>query len=321
MSRNRFVFKPDKLEYHQVGNNLSYRVGRILWITASGLLGGFLIILFYSLFFDTPRERELREENSSLSRDHELLSQKYEEQVDTVLRELVRIDGNIYRAIFETEPLNSPTEKSRIRDYSHLFKLVSKIIVDSTVNELNALIRDVRLNSLEYVNLERNLSRKQEMLAVIPGIQPIKNDDLTRLASGYGERMHPYYKIVKFHSGIDFTAPTGTEVYATGGGTIEEIDRTRRGKGNTLVVNHGFGYKTIYAHLDDFNVRTGQKVERGEVIGWVGNTGLSVAPHLHYEVLLNGENMDPIHYFFLDLDPVKYDKIIELSAKSGQSFD
>lgn len=321
MSRNRFVFKPDKLEYRQVGNNLGYRVGRILWVVASGLFGGFIIILMYSLFFDTPRERELREENSSLSRDHELLSQKYEEQVDTVLRELIQIDENIYRAIFETEPLNSPAEKSIIRDYSHLFNLMSKVIVDSTANELNDLIRDVRLNSLEYINLERNINLKQEMLAIIPGIQPIRNEDLTRLASGFGERMHPYYKIVKFHSGIDFTAPTGTEVYATGGGTIEEIDRTRRGKGNTVILDHGFGYKTVYSHLDDFNVRKGQVVKRGEVIGWVGNTGLSVAPHLHYEVMLDGKNMDPVHYFFLDLDPVEYHKIIELSAKSGQSFD
>jgi murein DD-endopeptidase MepM/ murein hydrolase activator NlpD len=321
MNKNRFIFRPEKLEYRQVGTNLGYRIGRILWITGSGLLAGLIIIALYSLFFDTPRERQLREENVSLSQDYELLTEKYN-QVDTVLRELTRIDENIYRAIFETDPVNSPAaEKSKLRDYSHIFRLLSKTIVDSTAYELNSIIREVRLNSLEYINLEKNVNRKMEMVSHIPGIQPVDNEDLTRLASGYGERMHPYYKIVKFHSGIDFTAPTGTEVYATGDGTIEEIDRTRRGKGNTVVINHGFGYKSVYSHLDKFNVRNGQQVKRGEVIGWVGNTGLSVAPHLHYEVLLNGDHVDPVHYFFLDLDPVNYNKLLELSAKSGQSFD
>jgi murein DD-endopeptidase MepM/ murein hydrolase activator NlpD len=162
---------------------------------------------------------------------------------------------------------------------------------------------------------------KEKMLASIPSIQPISNKNLERTASGWGYRIHPIYKIRKFHQGIDFTASTGTEIYATGDGVIENIESSKRGYGNSVVVNHGFGLKTLYAHMDKFNVKKGQKIKRGEVIGFVGNTGLSTAPHLHYEVMHNGERVNPINYFFNDLTAAEYDLMIELSMKPGQTFD
>jgi len=150
---------------------------------------------------------------------------------------------------------------------------------------------------------------------------PISNRDLTRTASGFGLRIHPIYKIIKFHAGMDFTAPTGSEIYATGNGTVEAVNTASRGFGKHIIIDHGYGYKSLYAHLDGFNVRRGQKVERGEVIGFVGNTGTSVAPHLHYEVRLNGKSIDPVNFYMNDLNAEEYERMIEIVSKTGQSFD
>jgi murein DD-endopeptidase MepM/ murein hydrolase activator NlpD len=163
--------------------------------------------------------------------------------------------------------------------------------------------------------------RKEEMLRSIPAIMPISNKDLTRTASGFGLRIHPIYKIIKFHAGMDFTAPSGTDVYVTGDGTVAAVISSKRGLGNHIIINHGFGYSSVYAHLDRFNVRVGQKVRRGDVIGFVGSTGLSLAPHLHYEIKLNGINVDPVNYYFNDLTAEEYDRMIEIASKTGQSFD
>jgi len=150
---------------------------------------------------------------------------------------------------------------------------------------------------------------------------PISNKDLTRTASGYGLRIHPYYKIVRFHAGMDFTAPLGTDIYVTGNGVVEAVMPSLRGLGNHIIINHGYGITSIYAHLDRFNVRKGQKVQRGDVIGFVGNTGMSLAPHLHYEIKLNGKNVDPVNYYFNDLTAEEYERMIEIASKTGQSFD
>ena len=158
-------------------------------------------------------------------------------------------------------------------------------------------------------------------LACIPAIQPISNKDLKKTASGWGYRIHPIYKIRKFHYGMDFTAPSGTEIYATGDGVVSELNSSKRGYGNKIVVDHGFGYETLYGHCSAFKVRVGQQVKRGDVIGYVGNSGLSTAPHLHYEVSLNGEKVNPVNYYFNDLTAVEYEDLIELSQKSGQTFD
>jgi murein DD-endopeptidase MepM/ murein hydrolase activator NlpD len=164
-------------------------------------------------------------------------------------------------------------------------------------------------------------SNRAEMLPAIPAIQPIDNQDLTLVASGFGFRIHPIYKISKMHTGIDFSAPVGTPIYATGDGVVESVTRSGRGLGNRILIDHGFGYKTLYACMDEISVRQGRRVKRGEKIGTVGDSGLSVAPHLHYEVRLNGEQVNPINYFFLELSPRDYDRLILISKMSGQSFD
>lgn len=317
----KYVYDPENLKYEQLDKNLKSRVLRIFsWVGASLFLG-LLIVVLYSLFFDTPRERELRQENIALSEDYKFLTQKYS-RIDTVLDELQNIDQNIYRTIFEAEPLKDSTDyESTFEGFLRLIKLDNKTIVYNTKDELDKVFHDVQLKENEFSFLMQNINRKAEELKSIPGIQPIYNPDLSRLASGYGNRMHPFYKIQKLHEGIDFTAPTGTDVFSTGDGVIKALERTRRGKGNTIIIDHGNGYESLYSHLDGFNVRHGQEVKRGDVIGTVGNTGLSTAPHLHYEIRLNGEPVNPVNYFFLELSPEQYDKIIDISINSGQSFD
>jgi len=177
------------------------------------------------------------------------------------------------------------------------------------------------VQSKSFDDLIKLAENKEEMLKCIPAIIPISNKDLTRTASGYGWRIHPFYRISKFHYGMDFTAPFGTEVYATGKGTVTDVQSAQRGLGKHVTIDHGFGYTTTYAHLSNFNVRVGQKVQRGDVIGFVGSTGMSVADHLHYEIKLNGINVDPVNYYFEDLSAAEYEKMIEIASKTGLSFD
>ena len=233
-------------------------------------------------------------------------------------------DDNIYRTIFEAEPLNYSVRKAGFggsNRYKELEKMENSKMVLETAKRLDILRSKVVIQSKSYDDLVKMAVNKEKMLGSIPAIQPIANKDLERTASGWGYRIHPIYKIRKFHYGIDFTAPTGTEIYVTGDGVVEKIDRSLRGYGNSIVINHGYGTKTIYGHMTAFNVKQGQKVKRGDVIGYVGNTGLSTAPHLHYEVERNGEKVNPINYFFNDLTADEYDRMIDISMRPGQSFD
>jgi murein DD-endopeptidase MepM/ murein hydrolase activator NlpD len=321
MSTEKYKFDPEKLSYKQVNKGFKYHIIRVVgWIGAAVILG-IIVAALYSLVFDTPRERQLRQENRSLYQDLSKLNERYQ-RIDTVMRELSYIDKNIYKTIFETEPvdLTDSARTSRLE----LLKLLSEdneTIVNVSVKNINKVLEGIKEYSGAYIQLRQNALELGDNLQNIPAIQPIENADLTRLASGFGSRMHPFYKIIKFHSGMDFTAPTGTEVYATANGTVIEITNTGRGHGNTIIIDHGNGYKTIYSHLNKFNVRRGNKVKRGDVIGWVGNTGLSVAPHLHYEVHLHDNPVNPVNFFFLELSPQEFNKMVEMSIKSGQSFD
>ena len=318
---SRFVFDKEKLNYSRVGKNLRDKFLRISAYVMASLTIAILLNILYALFFNTPHERQLKQENASLLQDYEFLNRRFS-QIDTVLTSLRVRDENIYRMIFETEPVKRPGISYTDHQSGYYFQFMDKrndLLVNETVSILDSIY--LNINSEEYRNLISVAYSRKEMLQCIPAIQPIDNKELIKAASGYGYRIHPIYKINKFHSGVDFTAPIGTSVFATGDGIVEEVTNTRRGSGNTIIIDHGFGYKSSYSHLDGFNVKKGQKVKRGAVIGRVGNTGLSVAPHLHYEVLLNNEPVNPVNYYFLELSPEDYDKMIELSMKSGQSFD
>lgn len=320
MARSQFKFNPEDLNYDKLNDSLGARIWRIVIYVAAIVVIAVLLNVVYSLFLDTPRERQIRRENELLLDQYETLSER-KQIVDTVMQEVKRIDKDIYRVIFDTEPMSPRAEEDIASTYKTLLKTSDEEIVTHTASRLNSMIDWNERTASMYDELKIKGSKRAEMLPTIPAIQPIENKDLTLIASGYGHRIHPIYKIRKMHTGIDFSAPVGTPIFATGDGVVESVTRSGRGLGNRVVIDHGFGYKTLYACMDEISIRRGRSVKRGDVIGTVGDSGLSVAPHLHYEVLLKGEQVNPINYFFLELTPRDYDRLILISKMSGQSFD
>jgi len=323
MRKARYRFNPDSLSFDRITLGFRDILLRFLsYFVGSLLLAGIYGVLF-AVFFDSPKEKALKREIEQLLIQYELMNREMD-NIDKILANLKETDDNLYRTIFEAEPIPATLREGGvggINRYKELESYNNARLVVETARKLDRLKKKIVVQSKSFEELINLAREKEAMLTAIPAIMPISNKDLTRTASGWGLRIHPIYKIVKFHYGMDFTAPTGTDVYATGDGVVESITSSRRGYGNHIIVNHGFGYKTLYAHLDRFNVRQGQKVKRGDVIGFVGNTGLSIAPHLHYEVELNGIKVDPSNYYFNDLTPEEYERIIEIASRSGQSFD
>ncbi|WP_281351377.1 M23 family metallopeptidase [Prolixibacter denitrificans] len=265
----------------------------------------------------------MKRENERLLTQYTLMNKDLD-NMSKVLKDIQYRDDNIYRVIFEAEPIPASVRKAGfggINRYSQLESMDNADLVISTARKLDVLTKQIYIQSKSYDDVMKMALNKEKMLASLPSIMPVSNKDLKRTASGWGYRIHPIYKIRKFHYGMDFSAPTGTEVFATGSGVVKWIRRSKIGYGNHILISHGYGFETEYAHLSAFNVKPGQKVKRGDVIGFVGSTGTSTAPHLHYEVHKNGKKVNPQNYYFLDLSPQEYEKMIEISSNMGQSFD
>ena len=320
MEQSQFKYNPKDLNYNKLDDSLGSRIWRIAIYVVAVMVIAILLNVVYSLFFDTPGERQIRRENELLLEEYETLSER-KKVVDTVMQEVEQIDRDIYRVIFETEPVQPDMSQASGLTYQNLLLAQDVDIVNVSARKLDSMIRHFNETESAYDMLMIKGENRSEMLPAIPAIQPIENRDLTLIASGFGHRIHPIYKIPKMHKGIDFSAPVGTPVYATGDGVVKTVIRSGRGLGNQIIVDHGYGYTTLYASMDELDVRQGAQVKRGDQIGTVGDTGLSVAPHLHYEVHLNGDPMNPINYFFLELSPDDYDRLIVISMMSGQSFD
>ncbi len=323
MAKAKFKFNPHSLQYDKIQPTFRDYSLRVLAYALGSLLLASVYGLIFSYFFDLPKEKQLRRENVQLQTQYELLNRKLD-KLDIVLTDLEGRDDNLYRTVFGVEPISGSVRaqgRGGISRYSELEGYENSEIVIETAKTLDELTKRIYVQSKSYDELIDLAKNKEVMLASIPAIMPISNKDLKRTASGWGYRTHPIYHIRKFHYGMDFTAPTGTPVYATGDGVISVVRSSRRGYGNQVMIDHGFGYLTRYGHLSAFNVKKGQKVKRGDVIAFVGNTGLSTAPHLHYEVHKNGKRVNPMNYYFNDLTADEYDRMIEISLKSGQSFD
>jgi len=317
---SQYKFNPEKMNFNELDNRFRVRFWRVLSYVFAALFLAVILNVLFLVLFDSPREKMVRNENEELKRQYMILQER-KATVDTVFREIDKTDENIFRLIFETEPSVADLEENRTRSYETLKTLTDKQVVTFTAARLDSVMTKTRQEQLDYDILRIRSGDKAEMLIHIPAIQPVENRDLSRTASGYGYRMHPIYKIPKFHQGMDYTAPVGTPVYATGAARVEEVRRSRRGSGNRIVLDHGYGFKSVYAHLNDIGVRQGSTVDRGDVIGTVGNTGLSSGPHLHYEVLFNNEPVNPVNFYFLELSPEAYHALINISKNSGQSFD
>lgn len=323
MPRIKYKFNHESLSYDKVTLGIKAILVRLF-----GLLMGSVVIavIYWAIFaslFDSPKEKALKREVAQMTIQYDLIYREMN-NIEKVLDDLQKTDDNLYRTIFEAEPLPSSLREGGIGGVSRYKELEgynnSKLVIE-TASRLDKIRKKVYVQTKSFDEIISLASEKEMMMRCIPAILPISNKDLTRTASGYGLRIHPYYKITKFHYGMDFTAPSGTDVYATGDGVVAEVNSSKRGLGNNLIIDHGFGYVSIYGHLEGFNVRPGQKVKRGDVVAFVGSTGMSLAPHLHYEIKINGQNVDPVNYYFNDLTPAEYERIIEIASKTGQSFD
>lgn len=323
MARHSYKFNPESLSYTKVTRSTKEKFTRFLTYFLASVMLAFMYFLVFSVFFDSPKEKGLKRQISELKVNYQIVNDELD-RIEKVLTDLQERDDNIYRTIFEAEPVTSSVRSAGSggsNSYRDLEKIENAELVIDVKSRLDKIMKKIDVQYTSYDEIIDLAKNKETMLAAIPAIQPVSNRDLKRTASGWGYRIHPIYKIRKFHFGMDFTAPLGTEIYSTGDGVIERVESSKRGYGNKIIVNHGFGYRTLYAHMNTFNVKQGQKVKRGDVIGYVGNTGLSTAPHLHYEVTLNNKRVNPVNYYFNDLSAGEYERMIELSLKSGQSFD
>ncbi len=260
--------------------------------------------------------RVLREQYSALQQEINNISKS--------MQELENRDNNIYRGVFESAPLPDSIRIGKqysTIDPNKFAYTPSEQLIEYIQNGITALQHRVGVQQHSYDTLERLVKAKQQMLTAIPAVQPVSNKNLERVASGFGYRIDPIYKTPKMHTGIDFTAAMGTPIYATGDGVISEANFDNGGYGYHVIVNHGYGYQTLYGHMVKMKSRPGERVKRGQVIGWVGSSGKSTGPHCHYEVIKNGTKIDPVHFFFNDLSATDYERMVRIAAASNQSFD
>lgn len=323
MAKIKYYYDTKTLSYKRIELNTFDKFKRSLgFLSASTVVGLIMVIVFFQ-FFDSPKEKRLKSEIENLVLQYDILSKKMT-QIDLVLDDIQHRDDNIYRVIFEADPIPSSIRKAGfggVNRYKDIRNFSNAELVIEAAKKADKLSKQLYIQSKSFDEVIDLAKNKADMLASIPAIQPIANKDLGRVASGYGYRIHPIYKTRKLHTGMDFTAPQGTPIYATGDGKIAKVRRSRRGYGNHVIVDHGYGYQTLYAHMTKYIVYRGQKVKRGDIIGYVGSTGTSVAPHLHYEVIKNKRKINPVNYYYNDLSPEEYDKMLEISSQNNQSFD
>lgn len=323
MVKVKYKFNPETLSYIKVESNFKAKLSRLLVLFSVSLVMSVVMVVVFLQFYETPKTLSLKRENQRLATQYELMYKNLED-VEKVLTDLQERDDNLYRVIFEADPIPNSVRKAGfggINKYAQLESLDNSELVIKTARKLDIISKQAYIQSKSYDELVDLAMNKEKMLASIPAVMPISNKDLKRTASGWGFRIDPVYKIRRFHYGMDFSAPIGTEIYATGDGVVKEVKTSRSGFGRWVVIDHGFGYATLYGHMDKFNVKVGEKVKRGSVIGYVGNAGKSTGPHLHYEVHKNGKAVNPQFYYFKDLSPEEYDRMVALSSNTGQSMD
>ena len=276
----------------------------------------------FSLFFDTPLEYRMKHSDDELKQQYELLAQRYD-SLEAVLDNLVERDRSVFRILFESDPydFDSEADELRLAAYEELLGKSNRKLQKEFAARVARMEEDLTALNDSYLRLQERMDAAGEAKHSIPAIQPVTNKQLTLLTASYGMRMNPFYKTMKAHQGVDYTIPEGSSVFATADGTVKSVSTRNSTSGITVVIDHGNGYETTYCHLSKINVTRGQKVRRGDIIARSGNTGLSLAPHLHYEIHFNGMRIDPVHYFFMELTPDRYQRIMRIAESGMQSFD
>lgn len=323
MRKAKYFFDPQTLSYREAKRGFKYYFWRGLGVLTTSLGLALGLFIFFSGVIDSPKERVLKKQNRDLKEQLSLI-EKQVAFMDSELQRLVQKDDEIYRTIFEAEPLSDRARRAGIggvNRYEELRKLKGGAFLVALREKLDHLEARIKVQDQSFDEVLTMAENKRNLLAAIPSIQPVANKDLKRVASGYGIRIDPFYRTKKFHSGLDFSAPRGTPVYATADGKVIKVKSEIWGYGKHLVIDHGFGYKTVYAHLHKFEVKQGQQVTRGQLIGRVGNTGKSTAPHLHYEVRIQGQPVNPAYFFHNDLSDEEFKKVLEMASQPNQTFD
>jgi len=319
----KYIFNTHTLSYEKAVIGWGTRIFRFFAFIIAALVFSLGISTVYYKFFDSPKEKILKSELSEMKDQYYLLNQEVD-RLSSVLDGLHYRDGNVYRVMFDADPISDDEWQAGsggVNKFRNLEKFDNGDLIKDLATKVDKLKKQMVIQSKSYDQIADLIKNQQKMLSSIPSIQPIPNKNLERMASGYGWRVDPIYKIQEFHKGMDFTCPIGTQVHVTGDGVVETVDFNYGGYGNEIVVNHGFGYRTRYAHLSKFNVRPGQKLKRGDVIAFSGNTGKSTGPHLHYEVLKNGEVLNPVYFYYNDLKDADFEKMLKISNNPGQTLD
>jgi len=311
------------MRFEKLTTPLRVRLLQVLGYVAASIVTGILIFAITFRYIDSPKEKLLRQQNDDLKQNYKVMEERIK-QLQLQMDEIANRDNYVYRSIFESNPIPDSArvkEMEKKKEVQLVQSMGETELVNSMAAQLNNLSLRMAFQVKSFVAIENMVKNKEKLLAAIPSIQPISNRTLNRVSSGFGYRIDPVYKDRRLHPGLDFTAPIGTPIYAAADGVVKDAGFNTGGYGNRVVVNHGFGYETLYAHMVRIKARVGTKVKRGEVIGYVGSTGKSTGPHLHYEVHKNGTQLDPIYFFYNDLTPAQFDRILKLAAASNQSFD
>lgn len=320
--KKKFRINPDTLALEQVEHGFGYWLKQSGTYILAGIVLGVVFLYLFLTFFPSPREKQLQREKDALASQMEVLN-KQVDQMQLVMSDLQQRDDNLYRVLFGAEPIPLSIRQGaqqKISYYEAMSQMTNSQLSADLALKVDILEKEMYVQAKSYDEVLEMAKDQEIRMENIPAIQPVLNKDLKRVASGYGVRVDPVYHVRKFHAGMDFSAPTGTEVYATGNARVSFVG-WKQGYGNTVILDHGYGYQTLYAHLFKQLVRVGQKVRRSDIIALVGNTGKSTGPHLHYEVRYNGKPIDPRNYYFYDLSPEEYDQMVQLSNNFGQMLD
>lgn len=323
MKKIKYYYNTNTLRYEKLETPLRVRVLRIFGFIAAAFVTAVFISFIAFKFVGSPNERYLGMQNERLMDRYDEMNESLK-ALQKQMKELENRDNTVYRSIFEAKPI---PDSARAKDQEQRLEIETVLnmnnrqLVNSIIGTLNNLSSRVRVQNASYNEIDKLVNNKELLLSHTPAIQPVSNKDLSRLASGFGHRIDPIYKTVKMHAGLDFAAPQGTPIYATADGTVTTAGNTNNGYGNHVVINHGYGYETLYGHMVKVKARPGEAVKRGEVIGWVGSTGKSTGPHCHYEVHKNGQKINPVYFFYNDLSPDQFDRLLKQAASSNQSLD
>ncbi len=325
MSKVKYYYDSENLAYKRILPKKRKKFAYVMLFLLSSALFGFLsfILLINTSYFETPKDKIQAREIEALKLNYTVLNKKLD-LMDDVLEAIENRDNNIYRIYFNSTPISEEERKAGfggVNRYKDLQGYNNSELMENTTKRVDILTKELVIQSKSLDEIVALAKQKEKLLAAIPAIQPVKNEDLKQMASGYGYRSDPFTKIRKFHYGMDFTARTGTPIYATGDGVVYKADASLSGYGNHIEINHGFGYKTLYAHLSKYNCRPGQRVKRGDIIGYVGSTGRSQAPHLHYEVFKGSERVNPLNFYYGSISAKEYIEISKLANQENQSLD